>query len=300
MNKKLIVFVVLILLIIAGGVFWQQSGKEATEKEEGNPVHVEKTSAKITGRYIEPPEAIGKIELTHALIKGFGESRIQYYQAPEIKITIKNISNEIVKIYPSETIFPKYNQFYLEIISKDREGKILEKGPPKEGLSGAISPLTLQPKEIIILDGVQLFSSDETKGYEVILGYKKIPGVSGVYIENPDLSELTEKLSVSHHYEKKYDEMDDFYRLSIMGEVKNISKERIKFSGKNELILKIVFKDSTGNTIKSQEDTIIPWGTYLEPGVIGLLNSFDFSLPSGKEDEIKTYELTLVVREDKF
>ena len=98
---------------------------------------------RITGTVTLPPEAKGKIEVTHRLTRGFKESSV--FPEPEIEIEIKNISNEPVSI-SDEREPQEYDTFFFKVISKDKEGKVLEERIVGVGLFGLKK--VLQPKEI--------------------------------------------------------------------------------------------------------------------------------------------------------
>lgn len=146
--------------------------REKMAEQLSPPNQEEVKPPKITGTYILPPEAKGKIErLNHRVYIAVA--------GPTVEIGIKNIWNEPIELrsYKFKSYRSGYDSdaFYFKVVSKDKEGQILgenldpgfETSPPATAKSWK-----LQPKEIINAYAT-LFRSDETHSYEIIVEYRR-------------------------------------------------------------------------------------------------------------------------------
>jgi len=227
----------------------------------------------IEGVYIGCPESKDKIEVSHSIKRGFNES--SYFPTPQISVTVKNISDKSIEISGDGE---QYNHFYLKVSSMDKNKKAL--GDPK------FLYYTLMPKEVESQD-VELFSSDETKGYEIRVDYNIPPLIIGRYIESPD---AMGKIKVNH-YVKTND-----YNLSLMIEVTNISSETLgKLSSDppvNNWYVQVNYKDASDKIIGSKEELIAECAYVLNYIIIkpGETRKVGFSIPKNTS----SYEITVV------
>lgn len=241
----------------------EEAALESTQNPVSNPASTPAPpELKISGTCVIPAEAKGKIELIHRLTRGYK----QYPQypsilAPEIEIEVKNIGNEPLEIGGS-----KYDRYYFKIVSKDEEGQVLEE-------KTLTTKLDLRPKEIKTFR-TELFPSDETRSYEIIVDYRKVPKITGTYVENSELSHLT----VSHQYVVKDDS------LYVEGEIKGLATKTVGGTTvyTETIQVKITFKDVDGNIISSSKGSLLG-------------SKFIFNFPPGEKGaKVKTYELTMV------
>ncbi len=230
----------------------------------------------IEGVYTSCPEAVGKLKVSHSVTRVFNESSV--FPEPAIEATIKNISDNSIEIGAGN----KYHTFTLKVISKDETGKPL--GEPKS-LYFQLMPKEVKSKE------VTLFSSDETKGYEIIMEYKNIPQITGSYIESP---EAEGKIDVNH-YVKAGDSS-----IALMVEVTNISSEPIGWSSlggpRVGWYVEVKFKDASNNVVGSEKEIFAEEGGLtvwiLEPGETHEMRvGYGCFVP----EETKSYEITTVI-----
>ena len=205
----------------------------------------------LTGEVVLPPEAKGRIELTHRVIRGYGEADDPALLAPEIEIRIKNIGEEPLNFRAPAA----YSQFALGVISKNKMGNTL--GQPEYP-----SAFWLQPKEVKILR-LELFNSDETKGYEIRIHYRKPPEVTGTYIESP---EAAGKIELTHYVTIR----DGSFKILYV-EVKNISNETLGRTSRwgrevSVWYTEVIFRNAQGKVMRTTKEYFATPGDRFSPG----------------------------------
>lgn len=291
-NPWLIGFITVIVIgaFVAGGMFALDTFSESTQSvppalappPSQTPESTPLEATGISGVYAPCPEAEGKIELAHQVMKRSPEWYIGHEIRPWVKLTIKNISHAPLQIGPGN--LERFNCFTLRVISKDKLGQTLG-----EQWVGA----TLQPKEVRVKE-VALFSSDETVGYEIRLLYFPIPQVSGVYIETPDAEG---KVNIAHRI-IGYSGVSEIH---IKIEFKNISDKGIDWDipigaswedyyGPFKIV--VTYKDASGMVIEPKEEIRVCYGHHgLSPGETG---NYYASIGIDLAKKIKTYEIKIV------
>lgn len=253
-----------LILVLIGGVFGAIScggnGEgEVTVKEFG-----------IKGIHIPCPEAEGKLEVKHEIVRGYSPG------VPAIaKLILKNISNKPFKLESSTWV--TYDYFSLRVISKDKLGQILEESEE--------IMMILQPKEVKTRE-ISLFCSDEATRYEIKLEYKGSPHLTGRYVEVSGTKGIVE---VNHRYSPSR-------APKIEVEVKNISKKLIALCGPVQdwqkdyygpFKIRVIYKDVSGHIMGQDEKWwLMTWG-HLYPGET---SSYTFRVDSNAQ----TYEIILI------
>jgi hypothetical protein len=229
----------------------------------------------ITGNIVMCPEAKGKIELSCEIISGWSE--VPSAPAVQIAVTVKNASNEAIKIVNEEK---SYNAFSLKLLSQDKNGSILGQ-PQFVGFS------LLAPKESASNTLVFLFSSSETTQFSLILGYKKAPDIKGTYKESP---EIAGKLGVTYTVRVSGD-------ITLLVSVKNISGGKIGGNGGTEdWVMSVKFRDASGNIVQADNGAgkKVDSPEYVFAGLRGLSaetpREFGFWVPDGAVSyELRSY-----------
>ncbi len=235
----------------------------------------------ITGTVTLAPEAKGKIEIKHRLLWGFKES--PYSIAPRIEIEIKNISNELISFDTLRLTDLKLSQcsqykvYTIKFVSLDKEGQILEESPLPGGVVSQ-----LRPKAITTYD-MDLFPSDETRSYEIIVEYWDWPEITGKFVSNPEFSAIEAKLNISHRLEKD----------KILVEITNIADEPVvPPPDKRSVRLRLIYNFKDGSSEESPltyyHTIITEEGKPLDPGE---RKSFSFTISRDEIERIESYEL---------
>lgn len=259
----IVVFIVVIIIVIGPPIGTPRVGLPDEQKSGG--------TQRITGTVTIAPEAEGKIQVTHSLLHGFSES--PYSLAPRIRIEFKNIGNEPLILGGG---LYEYGNHYFSVVSKDQEGNTLRE-------FRLANKFTLQPKEVWNYE-VDLFSSDETTCYEIIIGITKAREIPGEYVAGVAISwsrfddlrdaqakladEVETKLTItSHRYESQAGSMWPTHRIRV--EITNIASDPISAPKYISLSLIATLKNAEGDTVGTSTASVKGFydeGPFFQPG----------------------------------